>query len=123
MCMVVCLMCEDIWSCVCLGICLVQVEVSGICSYWAGFLGGGWGGWGMCVSGWLEDWKAFGVRSPMVSPPSSQGYRPLGSQHLIFSTTKLSRSVLGTFPVRSFLHQEYLQGLTCPALCPRNVGG
>lgn len=54
---------------------------------------GTWGG----VSAWLEEWKGCGMRSPMVSPASPQGFKPLGSQYLILSPAKLYRSFLGTF--------------------------
>lgn len=51
-CVVVCLMCEDVWFCMCLGILLVYVWASGTRSYWAGSL--------ERVSGGLEEWKGLG---------------------------------------------------------------
>lgn len=50
--MVVCLMCEDVWFCMCLGILLVYVWASGTRSYWAGSL--------ERVSDGLEEWKGLG---------------------------------------------------------------
>ena len=57
------LMCKGIEFCVRLGIWMVSLWASGMCNYWSGYLVV------LSVSGWLREWKAFGVRSPVCLQP------------------------------------------------------